>query len=40
MSVILFHNVDHPEKVYNMLQDAVDVAERGVNEEADIEVNA
>lgn len=37
---LVIHNVDHPEKVYNMLQDAVDVAERGVNEEADIEVNA
>ncbi|NLA42972.1 PH domain-containing protein [Candidatus Saccharibacteria bacterium] len=37
---LVIRNVDHPERVYNLLQDAVDAAERGVNEEANIEVNA
>jgi len=34
---LTIRNVEHPQKIYNTLQDAVEDAERGVNEEAYIE---
>lgn len=34
---LTIRNVEHPQKIYNLLQDAVEDAERGVNEEAYIE---
>lgn len=37
---LVIRNVEHPEKIYNLLQDATEAAERGVNEEANIEVAA
>ncbi|MDO4684447.1 MAG: PH domain-containing protein [Candidatus Saccharibacteria bacterium] len=37
---LVIRNVEHPEKIYNLLQDATEAAERGVNEEANIEVTA
>ena len=33
---LVINNVEHPDKIYNTLQDATDVAERGVNEEVQI----
>lgn len=37
---LTIRNVEHPEKIYNVLQDAVEDAERGVNEEAYVETEA
>lgn len=37
---LTINNVEHPEKIYNLLQDAVEEAERGNNEEDNIEVEA
>lgn len=37
---LTINNVEHPDKIYNLLQDAVDKAEQGRNEEEIIEVNA
>ncbi len=37
---LTIRHADHPQKIYNALQDAVDNAERGVHEEADIENQA
>lgn len=34
---LTIRNVEHPQKIYNLLQDAVEEAERGTNEEAYIE---
>lgn len=34
---LTIRNVEHPQKIYNLLQDAVEEAERGINEEAYIE---
>ena len=34
---LTIRNAEHPQKIYNLLQDAVEDAERGVNEEAYIE---
>lgn len=37
---LVINNVEHPDKIYNILQDATDMAERGVNEEAQIDTKA
>lgn len=37
---LVINNVEHPEKIYNILQDATEASERRDNEENSIEVNA
>ena len=37
---LVIQNVENPEKIYDLLQDATEAAERGINEEAHIEVSA
>lgn len=37
---LVINNVEHPEKIYNLLQDATEAAERGIDEEASIEASA
>lgn len=37
---LVINNVEHPQKIYNILQDATEAAERGVNEESYIETSA
>lgn len=37
---LVINNVEHPDKIYNILQDATEMAERGVNEEDNIEISA
>lgn len=37
---LTIRNVEHPQKIYNLLQDAVEDAERGVNEETYVETEA